>query len=615
MRTLPILLAALALAAPCFTTTTLADPRFDAQTGRDLANYPPSVFFDHKHLKLTLDIPDVENAAFDGVATLTTSPIGIARSTLTLNARKTMAFSKVTVNGEPAAFTQDKDTSLLTITFPKPIDAGADAVVEMTYHATKPTGNSSGLLWVQPRKDEEHKNDGVMIYSQGEADYNSYWFPCHDYPNDKLTTEIVVTVDSGYEVISNGRLVEKVTGLKSFVGEIDARTGEEISKTEKPQRTQWHWLQDKPHASYLVMLAIGKFDVVDVNEGKPGVPMPVYGPLGSADDLKFIFKHTPDMVKHFEECFGQPYPWDKYAQVIVRNFRWGGMENTSATTLAEYAANRGGEGAEDDLISHELCHQWFGDLMTCKSWDHLWLNEGWATYGEWLWNQKRQGDEAYYRGARQALNLLKMTATATAPQGVAMVSRYYRHPDDNFTKAEDPYKRGGFFLHMLRERLGDEVFFKGVRLYVQRNKFKSVESSDFRQALEEASGQSLERFFDQWAFRPGMPTLKVATSYDESSRKMTVSVEQSQKIDADNPAYALRLPVYCDFPAEEGKEQPKPQWLYIDMDTRSASETFDLPMKPNRIRFDPNVSLLARINEQKAEEPKAESEPKPAGGQ
>ncbi len=595
---LPSLLIALPVCAPA-----LADPRIDDQTGRCLANYPPSVFFDHKHIKLTIDIPDIENAAFDGVATLTTSPIGSSQSSITLDARKTMAFSKVTVDGVDATFTHANDR--LTINFPKAVGPGETATVQMTYHAEKPSGNASGLNWFKTREGREKQ--GAMVYSQGESNYNSYWFPCHDYPNDKLTSEITVTVDSGYEVISNGRLVEKVTGLKSFVGELDAKTGELLSQTEKPQRTRWHWLQDKPHATYLVMLAIGKYDVVDVNEGQPGVPMPVYGPPGSADDLKAIFKHTPAMVKNFEELFDEPYPWDKYAQVIVRNFRWGGMENTSATTLAEYAASRGdGEGAQDDLISHELCHQWFGDLMTCKSWDHIWLNEGWATMGEWLWIQKRDGDDAYYRGPRQALNILKLTANKSAPKGIAMISRYYKEIDDNFTKAEDPYKRGGFFLHMLRERLGDDIFWKGVRLYIDRNKFQCVETSDFRKVLEEVSGQSLERFFDQWAFRPGMPTLKVETKYDEGSKKMSVSVEQSQKIDADNPAYALRLPVYCEFPAEEGKEQPAGQWLYVDMDTRSATESFDMPMKPSRIRIDPNVSLLARINDERRTEPAGE---------
>jgi aminopeptidase N len=569
------------IAAAAFTPALLADPRFDEKTGRSLANYAPSVFFDHKHIKLTLDIPDIENAAFDGVATLTTTPIGIARSSLTLNARKTMTFSKVTVDGQAATFTHEND--LLTITFPKAVELGETAVVEMTYHADKPTGNASGLNWFKTRPGEEREKQGAMVYSQGEGDYNSYWFPCHDYPNDKLTSEITVTVDSGYEVVSNGHMIDR--------------------KAADDKRTTWHWLQDKPHATYLIMLAIGKFDVVDVNEGQPGVPMPVYGPVGSADELKAVFKNTPAMVKNFEEVFDEPYPWDKYAQVIVRNFRWGGMENTSATTLAEYAA-RGNPGSQDDLISHELCHQWFGDLMTCRSWDHIWLNEGWATMGEWLWNQKSKGDNAYYNDVRQALAILRLTANKPAPGAVAMVSKYYRHIDDNFTKAEDPYKRGGFFLHMLRERLGDDVFWKGVRLYIDRNKFQSVETCDFRKVLEEVSGQSLERFFDQWAYRPGMPTLKVETKYDEDSKKMTVTVEQAQKIDADNPAYALRLPVFCEFPAEDGKEggQPKPRWLYVDMDTKSASETFDLPMKPNRVRFDPNVSLLARINEQKPTE-------------
>ncbi|HZW08057.1 MAG TPA: M1 family metallopeptidase [Phycisphaerales bacterium] len=592
MHTDPTLRAAAAtLFLSAAAATALSQQRFDPETGRNLANYPPSVFFDHKHLKLTLDIPDIETAAFDGVATLTTTPIGVARSSITLNARKTLSFSKVTVGGEPASFVHEND--LLTVTLPRPAAPGAEVKVEMTYHADKPTANASGLNWFKTRKGEGREKQGAMVYSQGESDYNSYWFPCHDYPNDKLTTEIVVTVDSAYEVVSNGRVVAKEAGRPQPVTVAGDDGGEQQAMRD---RTTWHWLQDKPHATYLVMLAIGKFDIVDVNANQPGVPMPVYGPVGSAKGLKEVFKNTPEMVKHFEQLFDEPYPWDKYAQVIVRNFRWGGMENTSATTLAEYAA--GGEpGSQDDLISHELVHQWFGDLMTCRSWDHLWLNEGWATLGEWLWTQKTRGDDAYLRQARQALNILKATANKPLPEGVAMVSRYYQHIDDNFTKAEDPYKRGGFFLHMLRERLGDDVFWKGVRLYIDRYKFQSVETGDFRRVMEEVSGQSLERFFDQWAYRPSMPTLKVTHTYNEQSRKMTVTVEQTQKINADNPAYALRLPVYCEFPVREGEEQPEGRWLYIDTDTTSATEAFDLPMKPNRVRIDPNASLLARINE------------------
>ena len=611
MRTALTRIATAALLA-ALATTALADPRFDQSTGRNLANYAPSPFFDHKHLKLNLDIPDIETAAFDGVATLTTTPIGVARSSLTLNARKTLTFSAVKVNGSPATFTHQNQ--LLTVNFAKPVNPGEDVTLEMTYRADKPFDAGSGLNWFKTREGREQQ--GAMVYSQGESDYNSYWFPCHDYPNDKLTTELIVTVDSTYEVCSNGRLESKKPAapapLKPVTGDA-AVNGDPATSKEPAARTTWHWLQDKPHVTYLVMVAIGKYDVVDVNEGGKGVPMPVYGPPGSADELKKLFKNTPAMVKHFEELFDEPYPWDKYAQVIVRNFRWGGMENTSATTLAEYAA-RGDEGSQDDLISHELCHQWFGDLMTCKSWDHLWLNEGWATMGEWLWTQKQEGDDAYLRKVKSTLASLRLTANASLPTGVAMVSRYYDEIDDNFTKPENPYSRGGFVLHMLRERLGEEVFWKGVRLYIDRYKFKSVESSDFRQCLEEASGQSLERFFDQWAFRPGMPHIKVTRTYDDASRKMTITVEQTQRIDADNPAYALRLPIYCDFPAEEGKQQPPAQWLYIDTDTTTVTQTFDLPMKPNRFRIDPNASLLARINESRPEsEPKTESVPKPSG--
>lgn len=582
-------LAIAALLACAALAPALAEPRFNPETGRNLANYPPSVFFDHKHLKLALDIPDIETPALDGVATLTTTPIGVARSSITLDARASITVTLVKVNGKAAPFTHENDR--LTIDLGKPVNPGEDATVEIAYRAVDPFKEGNGLNWFKTRPGRE--KEGAMVYSQGESNFNSCWFPCHDYPNDKLTTEITVTVDSSYEVCSNGRLVSKQPADPAPITGDKAVNGDPVTP---PSRTTWHWLQDKPHVTYLVLLAIGKYDVVNVNEGGKGVPMPVYGPPESAEELKKVFKNTPAMVAHFEELFDEPYPWDKYAQIIVRNFRWGGMENTSATTLAEYAA-RGAEGSQDGLIAHELVHQWFGDLMTCKSWDHLWLNEGWATIGEWLWTQKVKGDDAYYQSARDARNALRLTANAQFPQGVAMVSRYYKDIDDTFSKAENPYTRGGFFLHMLRERLGDDVFWKGTRLYIDRYKFKSVESSDFRQCLEEVSGQSLERFFDQWAFRPGMPSLKVTRSYDDESKKISITVEQTQPIDADNPAYALRLPLYCSFPAEEGKEQPAGQWLYIDTDTTTTTETFDLPMKPNRVRIDPHVSLLAKVRE------------------
>ncbi|MGQ0627404.1 MAG: M1 family metallopeptidase [Phycisphaerales bacterium] len=549
-----------------------SDPRIDPETGRALANYPHPRHFDHRHMRLEMSIADIAVKEFSATQTLRVAAVGSARSTLVLDARSTIAVQSITLNGAPAFFTHAD--ARLTVTLPQPALPDQEVSLVITYTAKDPFGEGVGLNWFKGKGTEG--SAPPVIFSQGEANWNSYWFPCHDFPNEKLATEIIVDVASEFEVVSNGRLVSK----SALPGTGDA-----------PARTRWHWSQDKPHSNYLVMLAISKWDVVDLggpSSARPGMPITIYGRVGTAETLRKVFANTPAMVAHFEKLFDEPYPWDKYAQVLVRGFRWGGMENTSATILIDSVG--GGEaGGLDDLISHELAHQWFGNLVTCNSWEHLWLNEGWATLSEALWEEHARGPEAYARVIRRSLEKQQRTNRGSAPAAIPMVSNLWKNADETFEKTDDVYSKGGVILHMLRRRLGDEVFWRGTRLYLDRFKFACAETDDFRKVMEEVSGESLQAFFDQWCLRPGIPRLSVAYDWDATTSELIIALEQTQTINADNPAYAFDLPFVCAL--TEGTSPA----CSIPMNARTAQARFKLPSRPTRIRIDPDMTVAAQF--------------------
>lgn len=544
------------------------DPRIDSKSGRDIAVYPPDRLFDHLHMKLVVDIPTMAEPHFDGVETLTVTPIAVPRTMLVLDAGDGLQIRSVTVNGAPATFTH-KDARL-TIQFPQPLAVGQIGTIVMTYHADNPGGKGKGFTW--SKDNTRTPEEDFMFHSQGQPETNHLWFPCHDFPNERLTTEVVVTVPKGYEALSNGHIVE----VKKF----------------SDGRTRFHWLQDKVHTTYLVSLIVSKFDVVNVggpNSKRPGLWMPIYGPVGSGERLRTSFGNTPEMVALMEKLFDEPYPWDKYSQAIARNFAAGAMENTSCTTFAEFAATGSGNFL-DGIIVHELCHQWFGDLCAYKGWEHTWLGEGWANYSEALWAEHKSGEKGY----QQAVLAKRRSETGSErwfPRFAGMATNRYAEPDDRFSQVgrDWVYDRGGFVIHMLRQRLTDEVFWKGVALYIDRFKYKCAETDDFRKALEDASGQSLERFFEQWVRRPGFANLAIDYTWDEASKTLKVVVEQTQKIDGDNPAYAFSLPLDINTGDEK-------TWEYVDViiDTTRTEQSFKLSAKPKSIAVDPNLTVLIK---------------------
>ncbi|MDQ7012611.1 MAG: M1 family metallopeptidase [Planctomycetota bacterium] len=591
-RPLRFLTAALLLASgACHPALAQSDEslRFDAETGRGLANYLPHRDFDHTHMLLELDFPDFEHEArATARCTLTMTPIGTPRETVRLDATG-YEIGGVSLDGRPLGF--DYDGEELLVTLPRTIALGESVTLVIDYELS-PTNiapNGRALSWSPPTRRQRNPSEEVpMLHSQGQPDNASGWFPCYDHPLERLATELVVTVHEGFEVISNGELKSK--------------------ELQDDGRVRWHWDQELPHAPYLVSLVIGKFDVVDVggkDTARPGLTMPIYGPVGTGDRLEEVFANTPDMIAHFEQLFDEPYPWAKYSQAIVRDFAAGAMENTSATTFFPFAA-AAEPGTLDDIIVHELVHQWFGDLVTNKSWAHLWLQEGWATFGEALWDEEtaraealEDGDtedeaaaaarKAYIRSMRGNFRASAMGASRTsAPNDPALVSNLWNNPDLNFMKANNPYSRGACILHMLRERLGEEVFWRSIRLYLDRHRFGAVETSDFQHVLEEVSGEQLERFFDQWVFRAGAPKADVELDWqpafagdDDGPGVFTVTFRQVQKINADNPAYAMVVPVYCRYDNGSG------EYVYIVTEEREATATARLDRKPDEVLIDP----------------------------
>ncbi|CAG0950252.1 aminopeptidase N [Phycisphaerales bacterium] len=578
-RFLP-LLATLALSTAAPAQDDDPDPRIDLATMREAATWPPDRPFDHLHMRLEVDIPDINKPELSAIQTLTLTPVAQAQKSLILDCRGPSVQS-VTSSGIPLFFEQSDGK--LRIHFPAPVSPGQTVAVVTTYTLDFSKNRGDGLTFSKGREDAESPTRKVtQIHAQGQAQLNSLWFPCHDYPNERLTTELLVTVADGFDVVSNGHLAARET----------------IPDT----RVRWHWVQDKPHVYYLVTLAIGKFAIVDVggpDSARPGLPMPVYVTQGDEENVKDIFGATPAMVAFFEKTFGEPYPWDKYAQVCVRSFSAGGMENTSCTLLTEGTSRVGEAGSRDDLISHELAHQWTGDLMTCKGWAHLWLNEGWASYAECLWNEHKAGEDqteahrAYHRSVLNYVRAQRMRNRGSAPTTPPIVSNRYTDPDSVFRKRDDPYAKGAMILHMLRERLGDHAFFGGVRDYVQTYKFSCVETDDFRRCLERASGQSLERFFAQWCYRPGLPRLAVDLDWNEESKSLNVAIEQTQTINPLNPAYSLAVPIRVKF------EDESFEWIDLVSDQHQTAHSFTLKAKPVQVSVDPNITCFSAVETRK----------------
>ncbi|MHB8873967.1 MAG: M1 family aminopeptidase [Myxococcaceae bacterium] len=403
---------------------------------------------------------------------------------------------------------------LLRVELPNPLAEGESAEVSVRYRC-RPT---RGLYFLAP--DEAYPSRPRQVWTQGQDQDSRCWFPCLDAPAQKATSELSATFPASMIALSNGTKV------------FDEATGE--------LRTTRYRL-DVPHPAYLVTLVVGELEEEVADSGK--TRLRYLFPPGRKEDALRCCARTPEMVRLFEELTAEPYPYGVYSQVFVADFIFGGMENTSATTLTERTLHD--ERAHLDysaepLISHELAHQWFGDLLTCREWPQAWLNEGFATYLEVLWKERVEGRDEADQQRRADLDLYLEEAGSRYER--AIVERRFDNAIELFDR--HLYEKGALVLHELRRRLGDELFKKTLRAYVAKNRTQAVETVDLARAVEEATGRNLDGFFDQYVHSPGHPQLKVEVTHEPEEKRLRVKVSQKQKTgEGDSPVYRLPLPV------------------------------------------------------------------------
>jgi aminopeptidase N len=449
----------------------------------------------------------------------------------------------------------DKDTLTLFIDYTaKPNERIADSTgVAIT--------SDKGLYFINPRG--EDKNKPTQLWSQGEVEANSAWFPTVDKPNERMTQEVFITLDSAHKkmvTLSNGLLLS--------------------SKENKDKSRTDYWKQSLPAAPYLTMIAAGDFAVIKdkwKNREVNYYVEPDYAPYA-----KMIFGNTPEMIEFFSNKMGVNYPWEKYSQMVVRDYVSGAMENTTAVIHGEFLQQTDRELLDknnEDVISHELFHHWFGDYVTCKSWANLTLNEGFATYGEYLWREYKYGRDAADELAYEAMDGYLESAEKNPKH---LIRYQYEKPDDLFDTHS--YNKGGAILHMLRNYVGDEAFFSALKVYLEQHSFASVEAADLRLAFEQITGEDLKWFFDQWFFDQGHPLLQITHAYNDSFKTYTVKIEQLQNL---NQFPLFKLPIDMDIYRNQTHER-KRVWL-----TQATQEfSFAMNTRPNLMNVDAEKNIL-----------------------
>jgi aminopeptidase N len=521
---------------------------------------------EHIALDLVLDFP---KKSIRGSAALTLRRIDPDATNVELDA---VAFTieSVRVDGKDVKYTYDGRR--LVVDVPVGLSHGTLAVA---YAATP----RKGFYFLEP--DEHVPGRPRQAWTQCQEEDARHIFPCHDKPHVKMTTEARITVPAGFFVLSNGELA----GREADVG----------ASTET-----FHWRMNDPHPSYLVTIVAGEFAVTEERVELPpapgstvrrAIPLTYLVPKGREEDSKRTFARTPDMVAYFSELTGVPYPWNKYAQVVVSDFIFGGMENTTATTMYEHIlldARAAIDVTSDDLIAHELAHQWFGDYVTCRDWSEGWLNEGFATFMEHVWREKQLGRDEYEYGIKHDVSSYLSEAHGRYRRPI--VCQDYDAPLDLFDR--HLYEKGGLVLHVLRTELGDALFWKGVQTYLARHARGIVETRDLLRALEEVSGRSLGRRFEEMVLRPGHPEIEVDVSWDDGV--LTCAVKQVQSTQDGVPsAFELPLVLAIVEESEDGKGGERRERIKL----AARSDSFAIPCaeRPRFVVVDPDMRILGDV--------------------
>ena len=520
---------------------------------------------DLMHTKLKVDF-NFEEKQLNGEAWITAKPHFYASNTFVLDA-KAMLIREVSVNGKTVDF--DYDGAEIKIKLPKKYTKEETFTVYLKYIArpekviekgSAAITGAKGLYFINA--DGSDKNKPTQIWTQGETEGSSCWFPTIDAPNQKTTQEIYITVPKKYVTLSNGALI--------------SQTNQDTTRTD-------YWRMDQKHAPYLFFMGVGAFEIIA--DTYKDITVNYYVEKEYAEYAKDIFGNTPEMLQFFSEKLGVEYPWNKYSQIVVRDYVSGAMENTTAVVHGEQALQMPGqlidENKHENTIAHELFHHWFGDLVTSESWSNLTLNESFANYSEYLWQAYKYGEEAaemhwyentklYIEGQEAAKNLVRFN---------------YVDKEDMFDLVS--YNKGGAILHMLRNYVGDAAFFASLKTYLNKYQFKAAEAHQLRLVFEEVTGKDLNWFFNQWYFGANHPKLSISYDYNILRKTVTINIRQLQ---AEEFQFPLCLDIF-----EAGKRRRETVFIK----NNDASFTFDFKEQPRLIQVNADGVLLCEINENK----------------
>jgi aminopeptidase N len=541
--------------------------------------YRPSatLMFDILHTRLDLKF-DWQKQYVLGNADITISPYFKPISSITLDAIG-FKIRKITIADKPMLY--ENTGEKLIITLDKMYKGKEKFELHIEYTA-EPNSNAvtgseaitsdRGLFFIDPL--DLDPDIPSQIWTQGETENNSRWFPTFDKPNERFTQEIILTVEDKYLTLSNGK---------------------KISTRKNPDGTRTdHWKQDRPHAPYLAMIAVGEFH--EETEIWNEIPLNYMVEKGFGKHAKKIFNHTPEMLGFFSGKLNYPYPWDKYGQVVVRDFVSGAMENTGAVVFGDFVQKTDKELIDNDndyIVAHEMMHHWFGNLVTCEDWSNLTLNEGFANYAEYLWFEHKYGkDRAEYHRIKEMNGYYSQVFSGGAHP---LVHYFYEDKEQMFDAHS--YNKGGLVLHMLRNYVGDEAFFASLNKYLVDNAGTAVEVDELRMAFEDTIGEDLHWFFDQWFLGTGHPHLDVTYTYNDENKVLLLEVDQSK---TPNGFYdVFKFPVDIAIYYADGTVQYYPVMIN-EKKQRVLIE--DLKEKPVTYVFDGKNVLLALINENKTPE-------------
>ncbi|MFD2567673.1 M1 family metallopeptidase [Pseudotenacibaculum haliotis] len=519
------------------------------------------------HTKLKVDF-DFANRQLNGEEWVTLTPHFFPTSKVTLDA-KAMLIGEISLGGQKLEYNYDGYEIIIDL--PREYKKGEEYTLYIKYTArpekVKQKGSNAitgakGLYFINPQGLQKDKP--IQVWTQGETEASSCWFPTIDAPNQKTSQEIYITVPDKFVTLSNGKLVNQ--------------------EKKGTNRTDY-WKFDQKHAPYLFFMGVGEFEIIE--DKYKNIPVNYYVEKKYAPYAKEIFGDTPEMIGFFAEKLGVEYPWNKYSQIVARDYVSGAMENTTAVIHGEQANQMKGqlidENRQENTIAHEIFHHWFGNLVTTESWSNLALNESFANYSEYLWREHKYGKENADAHLFENSKIYKDNKDLYDKD---LVRFYYVDKEDMFDAVS--YNKGGAILHMLRNYLGDEAFFTGLKKYLTDYKYKAAEAHQLRLTLEEVSGKDLNWFFNQWFFGSGHPKVEVSYDYNTLEKTVTVNFIQTQ-------AKEFKFPIAIDI-FENGKKIRH----NVFVDGRDASFKFSFSSKsPDLIQVNADGVLLADFFENK----------------